>query len=105
MYEFEAWKLWKENKALDLMHPTLRDTCNENEFLRCFIVGLLCVQDDPTDRPTMSNALVMLGSESGSLPSPKQPAFVVRRSLPSRASADDKPLSRNELTDTLNEGR
>ncbi|XP_024020579.1 G-type lectin S-receptor-like serine/threonine-protein kinase At4g03230, partial [Morus notabilis] len=98
-----AWKLWKENKALDLMDPPLRETCNENEFLRCFNVGLLCVQDDPNDRPTMSNVVVMLGSENGNLPSPKQPAFVVKRPLSSRASSE--PLSNNELTDTLNEGR
>ncbi|XP_024020576.1 G-type lectin S-receptor-like serine/threonine-protein kinase At4g03230 [Morus notabilis] len=100
-----AWKLWKENKALDLMDPTLSETCNENEFLRCFNVGLLCVQDDPNDRPTMSNVLLMLGTESASLPSPKQPAFVVRRSRSSRASPGDKPSSTNGLTNTLNEGR
>ncbi|XP_024019235.1 G-type lectin S-receptor-like serine/threonine-protein kinase At4g03230 [Morus notabilis] len=101
-----AWKLWNENKALDLIDPILRETCSsENEFMRCFNIGLLCVQDDPSDRPTMSNVVFMLGSESGSLPSPKQPAFLVKRSLSCRASFDEKPLSRNKLTDTLNEGR
>ncbi|PON66933.1 Tyrosine-protein kinase [Trema orientale] len=99
-----AWELWKENKALDLMDTTLSETCNDNEFLRCFCVGLLCVQDDPSDRPTMSNAVLMLGNEAGSLPSPKQPAFVVKRSLSSK-DFPTKSISKNVLTDTLNEGR
>ena len=68
-------------------------------------MGLLCVQDDPNDRPTMSNVVGMLGSESRSLPSPKQAAFVVKRSVSNRVYSKEKPLSRNELTDTLKEGR
>ncbi|PON80504.1 S-receptor-like serine/threonine-protein kinase [Parasponia andersonii] len=99
-----AWKLWNDNAAMELMDATLGETCNANEFLRCVTIGLLCVQDDPNDRPTMSNVIVMLGSETGSLPSPKQPAFVVRRSLSSTTSSS-KPSSNNGLTDTLNQGR
>ncbi|GMN33556.1 hypothetical protein TIFTF001_041908 [Ficus carica] len=90
-----AWKLWNENKAIDLMDPTLSENCNENESLGCFNVRLLCVQDDASDRPTMSNVLFMFGNESGGLPSPKQPAFVVRRSVSSKGSAE-KPLSNNQ---------
>ncbi|PON66938.1 S-receptor-like serine/threonine-protein kinase [Trema orientale] len=99
-----AWKLWKDNKALELMDSALSETCNEDEFLRCVIVGLLCVQDDPNDRPNMPNVVFMLGSETGSLPSPKQPAFVVRRSL-STTTSSSKPSSNNGLTDTLYQGR
>ena len=86
------------------MDVTLQDTCNANEFLWCVCVGLLCVKKDPADRPNMSNVLSMLASESASLRSPKQPAFVTRRSLSNRASFDN-PLSSNELTNNLNEGR
>ncbi|PON66926.1 Protein kinase-like domain containing protein [Trema orientale] len=54
-FKNEAWKLWKENKASNLMDASLSETCNANEFLRCINVGLLCTQEDPSDRPTMSN--------------------------------------------------
>ncbi|KAK0606263.1 hypothetical protein LWI29_035850 [Acer saccharum] len=27
-----AWMLWKEDAALELMHPTLRDSCSEDKF-------------------------------------------------------------------------
>ncbi|KAL0001793.1 hypothetical protein SO802_015574 [Lithocarpus litseifolius] len=100
-----AWKLWKEGKALDLMDQTIHETCNANEFLRCVNVGLLCVQEDPSDRPTMLNVVFMLGSETATLPTPKQPSYVVRRSLSSATSSTYKPESLNELTSTIEEGR
>ncbi|PON66937.1 Serine/threonine protein kinase [Trema orientale] len=99
-----AWKLWNENKALDLMDITLSETCNANEFLRCVNIGLLCVQEDPSDRPTMSNVVFMLGSEIAILPCPKQPAFVARRHI-SSSDSSSKPLSVNELTATSEQGR
>ncbi|KAG5224945.1 G-type lectin S-receptor serine/threonine-protein kinase [Salix suchowensis] len=74
-----AWRSWREDKALDLMDETLHESCNTNEFLRCLNAALLCVQDDPADRPTMSNVVVMLSSESANLPVPKKPAFSIRR--------------------------
>ncbi|XP_065621553.1 G-type lectin S-receptor-like serine/threonine-protein kinase At4g03230 isoform X2 [Quercus suber] len=100
-----AWKLWKEGKAFDLMDQTIRETCNADEFLRCVNVGLLCVQEDPSDRPTMSNVVFLLGGETATLPTPKQPAYVVRRSLSSATSSATKPESLNELTSTIEEGR
>ncbi|KAL6330201.1 hypothetical protein AAG906_040122 [Vitis piasezkii] len=101
-----AWRLWKEDKVYDLMDQTLSETCNINEFLRCVNVGLLCVQEDPSDRPTMPNAFLMLSSEIATLPVPQQPAFVVRRGPPSLApssSTNPKTSSNNEITDSLEE--
>ncbi|GMJ13024.1 hypothetical protein like AT4G03230 [Hibiscus trionum] len=101
-----AWRLWREGRALDLAEQSLRETCNENEYLRCVNVGLLCVQEDPSDRPTMSNVLFMLGSEAPSLPIPKQPAYVVRRSLSGSASSSSQQQWNAELSSsTLEEGR
>ena len=100
--------MWKEDKVYDLMDQTLSEACNTNEFLRCVNVGLLCVQEDPSDRPTMPNAFLMLSSEIATLPVPQQPAFVVRRGPPSLApssSTNPKTSSNNEITDSLEEGR
>lgn len=87
-----------------MMDQKLLASFKANEILKCINVGLLCVQEDPNDRPTMSNVLVMLSSEASNLASPKRPAFVVRRGSSSSASASNKPESNNELTETL-EGR
>ena len=73
------------------MDQTIHETCNADEFLRCVNIGPLCVQEDPSDRPTMSNVVLMLGSETATLPTPKQPAYVVRRSLSSKTSFTTKP--------------
>uniref|UniRef100_A0A803QK34 Receptor-like serine/threonine-protein kinase n=1 Tax=Cannabis sativa TaxID=3483 RepID=A0A803QK34_CANSA len=99
-----AWKLWKENNALDLMYPTLRESCNEIEFLRCVKVALLCVQDDPADRPIMSNAVSMLENDQvGSISSPQQPTFVLKSSVSYDGCTEQ--FSENVLTNTINEGR
>ncbi|XLR45146.1 hypothetical protein S83_029806 [Arachis hypogaea] len=72
-----AWKLWKEGTPLELMDPTLRKSYTPNEVMRCIHIGLLCVQEDPADRPTMATIMLMLDSYSVTLPVPNQPAFVV----------------------------
>ncbi|CAN1220404.1 G-type lectin S-receptor-like serine/threonine-protein kinase At4g03230 [Linum perenne] len=78
-----VWECWKEEKAMEVMDQSLSETCVANEFMRCVNVALLCVQEDPNDRPTMANIMSMLGSETTSLSRPKEPAFSTRRQNPS----------------------
>nr|GLL34807.1 uncharacterized protein LOC109155677 [Ipomoea trifida] len=104
----QAWKFWMEEKALDMMDPILLSSCNQSEVLKCINMGLLCVQEDPNDRPTMSNVVIMLVTESMSLPRPKQPAFVARRRVSDTASSSSSNIcvySNNELTVSVVEGR
>ncbi|KAL5100904.1 hypothetical protein RYX36_005231 [Vicia faba] len=72
-----AWRMWNEGKGLEIVDPILLESCinSESEVLRCIHIGLLCVQEDLQHRPTMSNVVVLLGSESMVLPQPRQPAF------------------------------
>ncbi|ONI18611.1 hypothetical protein PRUPE_3G226600, partial [Prunus persica] len=101
-----AWRLWTENKVLDLMDNNLDESCNKSQFIKCVNVGLLCVQEDPVDRPAMSNVLTMLDSEIAIPPTPKQPPFVMRRgNSSSTASSSTKPETFSEITTTLVEGR
>ncbi|KAJ4718137.1 putative Receptor protein kinase [Melia azedarach] len=72
-----AWKLWTEGKGLELTDKTMDESCSPEEVLRCIHVGLLCVQDRATDRPTMSDVVSMLTNDSMALPAPKQPAFFI----------------------------
>ncbi|KAJ0693184.1 putative protein kinase RLK-Pelle-DLSV family [Helianthus annuus] len=80
-----AWGLWKEKRPLDLLDPALAESCNSIDVLRCMIVGLLCIQEDPQDRPSMTNVLFMLGMDIESLPDPKEPAFVSKTRIQSLA--------------------
>ncbi|XP_008230053.1 PREDICTED: LOW QUALITY PROTEIN: G-type lectin S-receptor-like serine/threonine-protein kinase At4g03230 [Prunus mume] len=105
-YECAAWRLWTKNEALELMDMTLDESCNKNQFIKCVNVGLLCVQEDPVDRPTMSNVLTMLDSEIAISPTPKQPAFLLRRgNNSSTASSSTKSETFAEITTSLEEGR
>ena len=60
---------------LDLLDPTLRGSYLRNEVINCLHIGLLCVQDDPIDRPTIASIVLMLNSSSVTLPAPQQPAY------------------------------
>ncbi|TQD94770.1 hypothetical protein C1H46_019624 [Malus baccata] len=43
--------------------------------MRCIHIGLLCVQENIADRPTMNAVVLMLNSYSVTFPVPSQPAF------------------------------
>ncbi|GAV89827.1 B_lectin domain-containing protein/Pkinase_Tyr domain-containing protein/PAN_2 domain-containing protein/DUF3403 domain-containing protein [Cephalotus follicularis] len=75
-----AWELWKEDRAIELLDPTLRDSYSKDQVLRCINVGLLCVEESASDRPAMPEVVSMLTSEATQLPPPKQPAFSTARS-------------------------
>ncbi|KAJ6827336.1 receptor-like serine/threonine-protein kinase SD1-8 [Iris pallida] len=102
-----AWGLWKEGKSLDLVDESMSPKHSTNEALRCVKVGLLCVQERPEDRPTMSSVVLMLGSESALLPQPKQPGFVSTRGPFEHSSSTSKQTasSVNEMSVTMCEGR
>ena len=94
----QAWQLWNEGKGLELMDPLLGDSCCPDEFLRCYHIGLLCVQEDAFDRPTMSSVIIMLRSESLSLRQPERPAFSVGRFANNQEIASGSSSSVNGLT-------
>ncbi|KAI9123990.1 hypothetical protein K1719_005290 [Acacia pycnantha] len=75
-----AWKLWKKGTPLELLDPSLRDSYSRNQVIKCIHMSLLCVQESQALRPTVQSILVMLGSESVTLPDPEEPAFFVDHS-------------------------
>lgn len=105
-----AWELWNEARGLDLIDPSIKDSCESpDRIFRCIHVGLLCVQESPADRPTMPLVVQMLSNDNASLPSPKEPAF---SSLSRRRSSNfvafhntSTIYSNNELTISLPEAR
>ncbi|KAM4101967.1 hypothetical protein ACB094_05G186600 [Castanea mollissima] len=74
-----AWRLWNDGKGLEFIDQTIVDTCPISEVLRLIHIALLCVQEDPNDRPTMSMVVLMLSSKLINLPQPSAPPFTVSR--------------------------
>ncbi|GAA0163833.1 transmembrane signal receptor [Lithospermum erythrorhizon] len=94
-----AWKLWMEGKPLDLVDPALVDSFNRNDATRCIHMGLLCVQEDVNERPTMASVVLMLSSSSMTLPIPHQPAFFLQGAvIPVSNQSDPVESSANEVS-------
>ncbi|KAI3419808.1 KxDL domain-containing protein, partial [Psidium guajava] len=74
-----VWKLHSEGRGLELIDPLMKESCDGVEVLKCIHIGLLCVQEDPAARPTMSLVVHILGSNTITLKQPSQPAFSVGR--------------------------
>nr|CAD1829372.1 unnamed protein product [Ananas comosus var. bracteatus] len=74
------WERWINGTILEIVDPSMGRNYSRNEALRCIHIGLLCVQENPADRPNMSTVVVMLSSETVSLQAPYKPAFCIGKS-------------------------
>ncbi|XP_057810908.1 G-type lectin S-receptor-like serine/threonine-protein kinase At4g27290 isoform X2 [Salvia miltiorrhiza] len=102
-----AWMLHREGNALELIKSYHIKPDYSSEVARAIHVGLLCVQQSPDDRPTMSSVVLMLGNE-GELPQPKKPGFFTERDvtdIETSISSSNAHLSTNEMSITLLEAR
>ncbi|XP_023894979.1 cysteine-rich receptor-like protein kinase 26 [Quercus suber] len=81
-----AWKNWREGKALNLVDSTLK-AGSTTEIMRCIHIGLLCVQENVADRPSMASVVLMLNSYSLTMPIPLQPAFFMHSNIESDTSS------------------
>ncbi|KAG6776738.1 hypothetical protein POTOM_016525 [Populus tomentosa] len=96
-----VWDLWREGRALELVDTLMGDSYLEDQVLRCIQIGLLCVQESAMDRPSMSNVVFMLSNDT-TLPSPKQPAFILKESYNSGdPSTSEGSHSINKVTITM----
>ncbi|KAL0834713.1 hypothetical protein Bca101_086602 [Brassica carinata] len=73
-----VWRLWNNESLLELMDPAMGENYDKDEVTRCIHIGLLCVQENPADRPTMSTVFQMLTNTSITLPVPQPPGFFFR---------------------------
>ncbi|CAL1397721.1 unnamed protein product [Linum trigynum] len=112
-----AWKNWRNGTYTSLVDPSLGNNVSGTEIARCIHIGLLCVQENVNDRPTMATVALMLTSHSMTLPLPSKPAFFMntgtggdssswgysstsREAMGSSPSVEALPLSRNDASIT-----
>ncbi|RWR88286.1 cysteine-rich receptor-like protein kinase 10 isoform X2 [Cinnamomum micranthum f. kanehirae] len=95
-----AWQLWCDGKVIELIDPILIDSCPMDQVLRFVHIGLLCIQEDATNRPTMASVVLMLGSTTVTLPHPTEPPLYVgkREATSEQSSSNPKTSSINEVT-------
>ncbi|PNT73001.1 hypothetical protein BRADI_2g51917v3 [Brachypodium distachyon] len=99
-----AWELWREGRWYELVDKTLPGACPENMILRCIHVGMLCVQENAADRPSMTEVISMITNENANLPDPKQPGFFSML-LPTEVDIREGTCSLNDLSITGLDGR
>ncbi|XP_060196216.1 cysteine-rich receptor-like protein kinase 10 isoform X2 [Lycium barbarum] len=108
-----VWKHWRDGTPLNIMDPTFGESYSKNEVIQCIHIGLLCVQEDANERPTMASVVLMLSSYSVTMPAPQQPAFFFHRRsemIPKGLKSDQStsksiPLSENDVSITELEPR
>uniref|UniRef100_A0ACD5ULU1 Uncharacterized protein n=2 Tax=Avena sativa TaxID=4498 RepID=A0ACD5ULU1_AVESA len=72
-----VWEHWTTGTVEELADPSLGGRSPGGQMLKLVNIGLLCVQDNPADRPAMSAVNVMLSSSTVSLQAPSKPTFCV----------------------------
>ncbi|XP_059429282.1 receptor-like serine/threonine-protein kinase SD1-8 isoform X2 [Corylus avellana] len=102
-----AWELWRDDRSLELMDPTVGYPSSSSIMLRFINIGLLCVQERPTDRPTMLDVVLMISNEHALLPTPKQPAFTsFQNMMDTNPTVDNaENCSKNSVTISTMEAR
>ncbi|KAG7539956.1 Bulb-type lectin domain [Arabidopsis thaliana x Arabidopsis arenosa] len=96
------WNHWSQGNGLEIVDHAIKDSSSSSQqILRCVQIGLMCVQELPEDRPTMSSVGLMLGRETEAIPQPKSP---VETGSSSRGQQESESGTVPEMT-LLIEGR
>ncbi|KAK8502290.1 hypothetical protein V6N12_002011 [Hibiscus sabdariffa] len=72
-----AWRLLKQNKTFEFIDTALGNSYDSAQVIRCYKIALLCVQDNPRDRPYMSEVVFLLHNDSD-LAEPNMPRYLAR---------------------------
>ncbi|KAK8482595.1 hypothetical protein V6N11_066257 [Hibiscus sabdariffa] len=75
---YKAYELWTNDKGPEFIDTSLDDSSSSCKIMRCMQIALLCVQENPDDRPTMLEVFGMLRNDSVATTAPKRPAFSVK---------------------------
>ncbi|KAI3732093.1 hypothetical protein L1987_63290 [Smallanthus sonchifolius] len=95
-----AWKSWKNGTAANIIDPTLKTGSGSlRDIIRSIHIGLLCVQENIHDRPTMAGIVLMLNSFTITLPVPAEPAFFMHSNI-----NPEMPLLQEDTSSTGSNG-
>jgi len=95
-----AWKLWSNGSPFELVDPALGESCDISEVTRCIHIALLCVQENSMNRPELSTIILMLTSNTITLPVPHQPGFFFETTRTQNLAAEDMETGQsiNDIT-------
>ncbi|KAJ9551493.1 hypothetical protein OSB04_015538 [Centaurea solstitialis] len=97
-----AWGLHIEGRSLKLVAASLDESICLSEVKQSIHVGLLCVQQCPEDRPTMSSVMHMFESDS-ELPPPKFPGYFYKKATTDASTSGTCLTNKLTITCSTNE--
>ncbi|PKI18248.1 hypothetical protein CRG98_049478, partial [Punica granatum] len=74
-----AYETWISGEGMEFIDPSLVDSASSCKLTRCLQIALLCVQENPMDRPSMLEISSMLRNGTSEITSPKRPAFSIKK--------------------------
>lgn len=100
-----AWDQWRDQTPINILDQNIKESCNVSEVVKCIQIGLLCVQEKPQDRPTMTQVVSYLSGSLSELSLPEKPincnqSGIVQRMLVG-GSSSGSALSKNEMSVTI----
>ena len=97
----QVWRQWRDQTPLSILDASINENYSEIEVIKCIQIGLLCVQQNPDDRPTMVAILSYLSSHLIELPRPQEPALFLHGRKDPKAFAQESSSSHNINASTL----
>ncbi|CAL5209766.1 unnamed protein product [Lathyrus oleraceus] len=91
-----VWRQWMNENPLIVLDSKL-ENYSLIEVLKCIQIGLLCVQENPNVRPTMSKVVSYLNRHSPELPSPHEPAFFIHSRMNQEVTSQTESSSANNF--------
>jgi serine/threonine protein kinase len=85
----DVWNHWTKGTISEMIDQSL-DEYARNQAVRCIHIGLMCVQSDPDDRPSISSVIFMLTRGNMEIQAPAQPAFFFGRESNLASSSFDR---------------
>jgi hypothetical protein len=96
----QAWKNWRDEKPLEVLDSDIEKSFSYSEVIKCIQIGLLCVQQNPDDRPTMERVVSYMSSVSVELPLPQEPAGFMGNGMNPIMLPNDNSNQRNNSNTT-----
>lgn len=86
---------------MKLIDPTLTQCCQNTEVMKYIHIGVLRIQEDAADRPSMASVLLMLSSDPCTLPMPwprPSPVPQIAEAVRGLGESNAEVVSINEIT-------
>ncbi|KAI5070533.1 hypothetical protein GOP47_0014876 [Adiantum capillus-veneris] len=93
-----VWEKYREEKILDLVDERLGGAFSPEQAIRVVHVALLCTQENPKQRPTMSQITLWLSGSSAILEIPSRPTFLDYNDSTAPASGFNQPYTSTSST-------